>query len=123
MWDHKLAGNPVAVWRNGGVEWIRPEEISDPPGRIQRIGPAPPRADAAAEPPRATTMTEASDSAPTPAERVEDVARILRALKLAVREALQRHKQAGNPVAVWRNDRVEWIPPEEIPTWPDDASE
>ena len=68
-------------------------------------------------------MTEASDSAPTPAERVEDVARILRALKLAVREALQRHKQAGNPVAVWRNDRVEWIPPEEIPTWPDDASE
>lgn len=68
-------------------------------------------------------MTEASDSAPTPAERVEDVALILRALKLAVREALQRHKQAGNPVAVWRNDRVEWIPPEEIPTWPDDASE
>jgi hypothetical protein len=68
-------------------------------------------------------MTEASDSAPTPAERVEDVPRILRALKLAVREALQRHKQAGNSVAIWRNGRVEWIPPEEILTPPDKANE
>jgi hypothetical protein len=24
------------------------------------------------------------------------------------------HKQLGYPVAVWRNERVEWIPPEEI---------
>jgi hypothetical protein len=29
--DHKLAGNPVVVWRNGRVEWISPEEIPDPP--------------------------------------------------------------------------------------------
>ncbi len=68
-------------------------------------------------------MTEPSDSTPTPAERVEDVSLAVRALQLAVREALQRHKQAGNPVAVWRNDRVEWIPPEEIPTPPDDTNE
>jgi len=33
----------------------------------------------------------------------------------AVREALAVHRRAGNPVAVWRNDRVEWIPANEIP--------
>ena len=67
--------------------------------------------------------TQDSDSAVSPVERVADLPRIARALRLAVREALRNHKLAGNPVAVWRNDRVEWIPPEEIPTWPDDASE
>jgi hypothetical protein len=67
--------------------------------------------------------TQDSESALSPVERVADLPRIARALRLAVREALQRHKQAGNPVAVWRNDRVEWIPPEEIPTLPDDGGE
>jgi hypothetical protein len=51
----------------------------------------------------------------SPAERVEDLPRILAALRLAVREALLRHKQAGNPVAVWRDGRVVWIRPEDIP--------
>ena len=60
-------------------------------------------------------MKDASDSELTPAERVEDVQRALRAMRIAVREALQRHKNAGNPVAVWRNGRVEWIQPEDIP--------
>ena len=68
-------------------------------------------------------MMEDSNSLLTPAERVEDLPRVLRALQLAVREALQRHKQAGNSVAVWCNDRVEWIPPEEIPTPPDEPHE
>lgn len=61
-------------------------------------------------------MTETSDSHLTPAERVHDLPRILREMRQAVREALMRHKQAGNPVAVWRNGRVEWIRPEDIPT-------
>ncbi len=51
----------------------------------------------------------------TPAERVDDIPRILRALRQAVQDALQRHKLAGDPVAVWRNARVEWIRPEDIP--------
>jgi hypothetical protein len=57
------------------------------------------------------------DSAPDipPAERVRDVARITSALRQAVREALLEHKRAGNPVPVWREGRVVWIPPEEIP--------
>lgn len=36
------------------------------------------------------------------------------AMRKAVREALRCHKQLGNPISVWRNGRVEWIPPEEI---------
>ena len=61
-------------------------------------------------------MTETSDPNDLPpAERVNDIPRISRALRLAVQEALQRHKRDGNPVAVWRNGRVEWIQPEDIP--------
>jgi len=36
------------------------------------------------------------------------------ALARAVRKALLEHKRAGNPIAVWQDDRVVWIPPEEI---------
>jgi len=25
--DHKLAGNPIAIWKNGRVVWISPEKI------------------------------------------------------------------------------------------------
>jgi len=25
--DHKRAGNPVAIWRDGGVVWVQPEDI------------------------------------------------------------------------------------------------
>jgi hypothetical protein len=32
-----------------------------------------------------------------------------------VREALLRHKQAGNPVAVWDDERVVWIDPADLP--------
>jgi len=53
--------------------------------------------------------------APCPAERVEDSARALREMRRAVQEALIRHKRLGNPVAVWRDGKVVWIPPEEIP--------
>lgn len=52
---------------------------------------------------------------PDPAERLDDLPRILQAMRDAVSEALQRHKEAGNPVAVWRNGQVEWVAPEDIP--------
>jgi hypothetical protein len=58
-------------------------------------------------------MADAADSRP-PAERVRDLRLVEEALARAVREALQRHKQAGNPIAVWRDGRVVWIEPEEI---------
>ena len=47
-------------------------------------------------------------------ERLQDVRLIQRALARGVREALRRHKQAGNPIAVWRGGQVVWIAPEDI---------
>lgn len=60
-------------------------------------------------------MTSTERSGRPPAERVDDIPRILQAMRQAVREALQRHKREGNPVAVWRGERVVWIAPEDIP--------
>ena len=48
-------------------------------------------------------------------ERVRDHRLIERALVRAVRDALVRHKQAGNPVAAWRDGRIVWIEPDDIP--------
>jgi len=37
------------------------------------------------------------------------------AVKRAVREAVRRHKLLGNPIAVWRDNKVCWLQPDEIP--------
>lgn len=42
--------------------------------------------------------------------------RILEEIRLAGREAVQAHKRAGQPVAIWRDGRVVWLQPDEIPT-------
>ena len=47
-------------------------------------------------------------------ERMRDDRLIEQALGRGVREALKRHKQAGNPVAAWRDGKVVWIAPEDI---------
>lgn len=51
----------------------------------------------------------------SPAERVDDVALMVAQCRLAVREAIQAHKRAGNPIAVWRDEKVVWLQPHEIP--------
>lgn len=51
----------------------------------------------------------------TPAERVHDIPAIMAALREAVREAVLDHARAGNPIAVWRDEQVVWIQPEDIP--------
>ena len=38
-----------------------------------------------------------------------------RAVGDAVRQALRQHKRAGNPVAAWRDGKVVWVHPEDIP--------
>jgi hypothetical protein len=38
-----------------------------------------------------------------------------KAVKDAVRAALRHHKRVGNPVAQWRNGKVVWIQPKDIP--------
>ena len=47
-------------------------------------------------------------------ERTENLPLIRQALARAVQEALRRHKEAGNPVATWRDGRVEWVRAEDI---------
>lgn len=60
-------------------------------------------------------MKESGAVVPMASERVNDLPRILEAMRGAVREALVRHKIAGNPVAAWRDGHVVWIQPEDIP--------
>lgn len=40
---------------------------------------------------------------------------VTHALQLGINDALLKHKQAGNPVCVWRNGEVVWVAPEDIP--------
>lgn len=60
-------------------------------------------------------MKDPPDDDLAPADRISDVPRITRALEQAVREALWQHKINGRSIVVWRNGRVEWIPPDQIP--------
>ena len=54
--------------------------------------------------------------------RPKDISRAFRegtlidkAVREAAHEALRHHKRAGNPVAAWRNGKVVWIQPKDIP--------
>ena len=47
-------------------------------------------------------------------EALADRERITQALADGVREALKKHKQAGNPVVVWRDGKMVWLKPEDI---------
>lgn len=60
-------------------------------------------------------MPEIKPQAASPADRVADLPKIQEAMNRGVREALLRHKQAHNPVATWRDGRVVWVAPEDIP--------
>ncbi len=66
-------------------------------------------------------MTTSTESEGDPLSRIRDLPRIERALQCAVRAALLDHKRAGNPIAVWRDGQVVWIPPEEIPVDDEDG--
>jgi hypothetical protein len=49
------------------------------------------------------------------AEAFANPEKITQALTQSVSEALLKHKQAGNPVVVWRDGKMVWLKPEEIP--------
>ena len=54
-------------------------------------------------------------SDPVDIERIlEDDDLIAAALARATRDALRQHKAAGNPIAVWRDEKVVWIPADQI---------
>ena len=42
-------------------------------------------------------------------EILADEKQITAALQRAVREAIEMHKRAGNPIAVWKNGNAIWI--------------
>lgn len=56
-----------------------------------------------------------SEDARSPVERVQDLKLVEEALARAVGDALRDHKRAGNPVPEWRDGKVRWLAPEEIP--------
>ncbi len=47
-------------------------------------------------------------------EAIANPEKITKALVKAVRDALLKHKRAGNPVVIWRNGKIVWLKPEEI---------
>lgn len=53
-------------------------------------------------------------------DRIEEVLadhdRVALALAEGVKEALKRHKQAGNPIVVMQDGKMVWVKPEEIQT-------
>ena len=63
---------------------------------------------------------ERADSAD---QRVQDVNVVEEALARAVGDALRAHKRAGNPVPEWRDGKVRWLTPEEIPDLADTSGE
>jgi hypothetical protein len=48
--------------------------------------------------------------------------RVTAVLQQGIRDALLKHKQAGNSVCTWKNGKVIWIAPEEIPVFPNNKS-
>jgi hypothetical protein len=48
------------------------------------------------------------------AEAFSNPETITRALSHGVRDALLKHKRAGNPIVVWRNGKAIWLKPEDI---------
>jgi len=59
-------------------------------------------------------MTTDEEANGDPIHRITDIPRIQEALRLSVQDALRVHKRMGNPIAIWRDGHVVWIPPEEI---------
>ncbi len=45
----------------------------------------------------------------------QNTTKVTEALQLGIKDALLKHKQAGNPVCEWKDGKVVWISPENIP--------
>ena len=46
---------------------------------------------------------------------LNDSAKVTMIIQEGIKTALLKHKQAGNPVCEWRDNKVVWISPENIP--------
>ena len=45
---------------------------------------------------------------------LNDPEKVTKIIQSGINNALLKHKQAGNQVCEWRNNKVVWIPPENI---------
>lgn len=45
---------------------------------------------------------------------LNDPSKVTQIIQSGIRDALLKHKQAGNQICVWRDNKVVWIPPEKI---------
>lgn len=45
---------------------------------------------------------------------MNDTSKVTKIIQAGIRAALLKHKQAGNQICVWRDNKVIWIPPEKI---------
>lgn len=45
---------------------------------------------------------------------LNDSSKVTQIIQSGIRDALLKHKQAGNQICVWRDNKVVWIPPEKI---------
>ncbi len=55
-----------------------------------------------------------ADAKPDITRIFEEGVEVDRAFDRAIREALRQHKRAGNPVPIWKNGKVVWIPASKI---------
>ena len=46
---------------------------------------------------------------------LNDSAKVTMIIQEGIKTALLKHKQVGNPVCEWRDNKVVWISPENIP--------
>ena len=45
---------------------------------------------------------------------LNDATKVTKIIQSGIRDALIKHKQAGNQICVWRNNKIVWIPAESI---------
>lgn len=46
---------------------------------------------------------------------LNDPKRVTQIIQAGIKDALMKHKQAGNPICEWRDNKIVWISPEQIP--------
>ena len=45
---------------------------------------------------------------------LNDATKVTKIIQAGIRDALIKHKQAGNRICVWRENKIVWIPAERI---------
>lgn len=46
---------------------------------------------------------------------LNDPKKVTQIIQAGIKAALMKHKQAGNPICEWRDNKIVWISPDQIP--------